>query len=251
MGKRFSLNRSQRAKLAYEIKRFNATMNSLGVSDPVYFDYAKVAPYLSNKREFTQFVKRLQRLQQSSYQTITRNEAGQQIVAWEKRELQRLNRKANLQRKKSMERFLIEQDLGFSMMEDKTYYSPHAYDLSNLDDRGYIKNFLWFEFREGARNVLAVKDERYKDNYLKSLDKWPRTPQTKALKELLRKLDARTLALIALDERYNLSIQENYENLLSTAYEDPREELQGRDETLLNRWRYAIGTAEKYGVSAR
>lgn len=246
MSKKFALNRSQRAKLAYEIKRFNATMERLGVSSPVTFEYKRVAPYFGNKREYTQFVHRLQRLQKPSQQKILTNKQGVQYLKWEQVELQRMNKKANLQRKKSQERFIQEESLGFKSAQEREYYEPRKYGFDRLQGRKFIRDWFWFEFREGQSNTLNVRDERYKSNVIASLRKWPQVKEIKDLINFINNQDSRMIALISLDERYGVSIGENYEHLISMSYSD-NDNIKDNAGALLNRWQNAVWAYEKYG----
>lgn len=243
----FSLNRSQRAKLAYEIGRFNKTMEGLGIPDPLLLDYKKIAPYIGNSREFNQLVKRLQRLQKSRNQRVYTNENGVQYTAWEKTELKRLTKKANRERLNIIQRIRAEYEQGYHTREDIEFYRPRGYNIDTvLKSRG-LHRIIWFELREGLSRNMEERDRRYVKNLIKSLDSFPKSEAREKLKRLLTNTDQRKVAIISLDDRYGLSIRGNYERLMSSTYGDGSET--DAIERLLDRWNYAIGAFDKYGRS--
>lgn len=246
MAKKFSLNRSQRAKLSYEIRKFNETMNKIHGNSPLNFEYNKVAPYLGNKREYTQFINRLQRLQKPSQQRIHETSKGIQYTQWEKQELSRMNKKANKMRGKARERAKEEAALGYRRVEDKNFYDDRKYNLNNLFSHKELNWWIHFEFREGTSKVRQVRDERYLDNMITALDKWPQIKPIRELKKFLKEQDPSTVALLALDQRFNLSIQEAYEAKLAATYSDDTT-LVSSAESLLDHWKSAVSMYDKYG----
>ena len=242
---RFSLNRSQRAKLAYEIGRFNKTMEGLGIPDPLLLDYKKIAPYIGNSRELNQLVKRLQRLQKSNNQKVYTNENGVQYTAWEKTELKRLTKKANRERLNILRRIRAEYERGYHTREDIEFYRPREYNIDTLLKSQGLHRIIWFELREGLGRTAEVRDRRYVRNLIHSLHSFPRSETREKLQMLLETTDTRTVALISLDDRYGLSIRGNYEGLLGSTYSDTSE--MDAIERLFDKWCYAIGAYNKYG----
>lgn len=242
---RFTLNRSQRAKLAYEIGRFNKTMEGLGIPDPLSLNYKKIAPYIGNSREFNQLVKRLQRLQKSRNQRVYTNENGVQYTAWEKTELKRLTKKSNRNRLKILEQIHSEYEAGYHTREDIEFYRPREYNIDTvLKSRG-LHRIIWFELREGLSRNMKERDSRYVRNLIESLNSFPKSETREKLKRLLENTDQRKVTIISLDDRYGLSIRGNYEALLGATYGDISET--EAIERLFDKWEYAIGVFEKYG----
>lgn len=172
---------------------------------------------------------------------IYKNPYGVEYTESERKELRELQDRANINRKKMLQRRRLDREIAYIPTDEDILYRERYYDLDNVRTREQLERILKLERRWANPNIMKMVEEQFRENLLKSLDDWPDIEPISMLKKLIQSAEARDLEIVHTDPHYSVSIRANYLQYLNSN----TEELYTDAQSLYDRWETSLAMLGK------
>lgn len=197
--KKFSMNRSQRAKLARAVQDFNRKIYGHEVFiNPV--SYKEIAGKIKNTKTFNQEVNRLKRINNKGALDTIRTAGGYRLTRYEKNEIANKIRTINTLRSRYAKKLGIDK---ISRMTNEAYYifNKRANLTDTIRHRGEYEKWVNLLERQSKKEYYEEMFTDYKKNIIKALkDNWPKTETRDRIEKLFRETEASKLWAAGADE---------------------------------------------------